>query len=143
MSNTQRFGISMPADLLQAFDELIAKQGYANRSEAIRHIVRDFLIQRQWMMPEGHVVGTITIVYDHHVRGLQSRLIDLQHQHEHIGHISCTTHVHLDHENCVEVMVVEGTAEEVRQLADTIISARGVKHGQLSCTGVTPLKHAH
>ncbi len=80
MTKTQRFGISMPGDLLEAFDELIAKQGYANRSEAIRHIVRDFLIQRQWMMPEGQVVGTITIVYDHHARGLQSRLIELQHE---------------------------------------------------------------
>ncbi len=98
---------------------------------------------RQWMMPEGQVVGTITIVYDHHARGLQSRLIELQHEHEHIGRICCSTHVHLDHDNCVEVMVIQGPAEEVRQLADTIISARGVKHGQLSCTGVTPLKHSH
>ncbi len=143
MSKTQRFGISMPSDLLEAFDELIAEQGYPNRSEAIRDIVRNYLIEREWEAPEGEVVGTITIVYDHHTRGLESRLIQFQHDHEHIGHICCTTHVHLDHDNCVEVMVVQGKAEDVRRLADSIISTRGVKHGQLACTGVMPLKRQH
>lgn len=146
MEEIQRFGISMPAELLDAFDELITEQGYRNRSEAIRDIVRNYLLQRQWEIPNGQVVGTLTIVYDHHTRGVESRLVDLQHDYG--GQIRCTTHVHLDLDNCVEVMVVQGEAEQVRKLADSIISVRGVKHGQLTCTGVVNLgqqnhPHAH
>ncbi len=141
MSQLQRFGISMPDDLLTVFDRVIAEQGYANRSEAIRDIVRDYLVEREWESPEGDVVGTITIVYDHHTRGLESNLVDMQHQH--LTHIRCTTHVHLDDDNCVEIMVVQGNAQDVRRLADRIISTRGVKHGQLTCTGITPIKHDH
>ncbi len=144
MSKIQRFGISMPQDLLQAFDEEIANQGYANRSEAIRDIVRSHLVDRQWQDPQATVVGTITIVYDHSTRGLEAHLVDIQHDHSHLHHICCTTHVHLDHDNCVEVMVVRGRAGDVRGLADSIISARGVKHGSLTCTGITPIKeHYH
>lgn len=146
VSTIQRFGISMPDDLLAQFDEVIAAQGYANRSEAIRDIVRDHLVRREWDKPTGKVLGSIMIVYDHHTRGLESRLVDLQHSH--LASIRCTTHVHLDHDNCVEVMVVEGDADEVRRLADQIISVRGVKHGQLTCTAIAPLagtphEHAH
>ena len=143
MSNIQRFGISMPQDLLEAFDEVIADQGYANRSEAIRDIVRNHLVDRQWQDPHATVVGTITIVYDHSARGLEARLVDIQHDHHHLHHICCTTHVHLDEDNCIEVMVVRGEAEDVRKLADSIITARGVKHGSLTCTGLTPAKHHH
>ncbi len=141
MSKLQRFGISMPDALLNAFDAVITEKGYANRSEAIRDIVRDYLVEREWEAPDAQVVGTITIVYDHHVQGLESRLIGLQHDHSHIGIVQCTTHVHLDEENCVEVMVVRGTAATVRRLADSIISARGVKHGELTCTGAALLHH--
>jgi CopG family transcriptional regulator, nickel-responsive regulator len=143
MSKIQRFGISMPQDLLQAFDEEIANQGYANRSEAIRDIVRNHLVDRQWQDPQATVVGTITIVYDHSIRGLEERLVDIQHDDRYLHHISCTTHVHLDRDNCVEVMVVRGRAGDVRGLADSIISARGVKHGSLTCTGITPIKEHH
>ena len=127
----------MPEDLLAQFDAVIAAQGYANRSEAIRDIVRDHLVRREWEKAEGQVLGSIMIVYDHHTRGLESRLIDLQHSH--LASIRCTTHVHLDHDNCVEVMVVEGDADAVRRLADQIISVRGVKHGRLTCTAIQPL----
>jgi len=141
VSTIQRFGISMPDDLLSQFDEVIAAQGYANRSEAIRDIVRDHLVRREWDNPSGQVLGSIMIVYDHHTRGLESKLVDLQHTH--LATIRCTTHVHLDHDNCVEVMVVEGDAEAVRRLADQIISVRGVKHGQLTCTAIAPLAREH
>jgi CopG family nickel-responsive transcriptional regulator len=146
MDEVQRFGISMPKKLLEAFDGLIAQQGYDNRSEAIRDMVRDCLLQRQWELPDGEVVGTLTIVYDHHTRGIEARLVDIQHDYG--GQIRCTTHVHLDYDNCIEVMVVQGQSDEVRRLADTIISLRGVKHGQLTCTGIVALigqqsEHTH
>lgn len=134
MSKLQRFGISMPDDLLGRFDEIIEQQGYANRSEAIRDIIRDYLIQRYSEQPAGHIVGTITIIYDHHTRGLESRLVHIQHQD--IESIRCSTHVHLDDDNCIEVLVVQGEAEAVRKIADNIISTRGVKHGRLTCTSV-------
>jgi CopG family nickel-responsive transcriptional regulator len=134
MSQLQRFGISMPDDLLGRFDRIINEQGYANRSEAIRDIVRDYLIQRHSEQPSGEVVGTITIIYDHHTRGLESKLVEIQHEDVHA--IRCSTHVHLDDDNCIEVMVVRGRAETVRAIADSIISTRGVKHGRLTCTSV-------
>lgn len=146
MSELQRFGISMPDDLLQRFDEVIGQQGYANRSEAIRDIVRDYLIQRHSEQPGGEIVGTITIIYDHHTRGLESRLVQIQH--EDVDAIRCSTHVHLDDDNCIEVLVVRGRAEAVRMIADSIISTRGVKHGRLTCTSVEAIStgepgHAH
>ena len=131
----------MPDDLLAHFDDVIAAQGYANRSEAIRDMVRDYLVRREWSKPQGQVIGSIMIVYDHHTRELESKLVELQHNH--LANIRCTTHVHLDDDNCVEVMVVDGDAAAVRSLADQIISVRGVKHGQLTCTAVAPLSTPH
>lgn len=132
MSEIERFGVSMPHDLLREFDRAIEDAGYANRSEAVRDIARDYLVQRQWQMPEGEVVGTITLVYDHHVPGVEQKLTEVQHDAE--ATVVCTTHVHLDHHNCVEVIVVRGAGEKIRRLADAMISLRGVKHGDLSCT---------
>ena len=126
----------MPADLLRAFDEAISEVGYATRSEALRDVIRDYLTARRWQVPEGEVVGTITLVYDHHARGLESGLTALQH--EATADVVCSTHVHLDHHNCIEVLVVRGSSVEVRKLANRLISAKGVKHGQLSCTSVQP-----
>ncbi|MFW5866801.1 MAG: nickel-responsive transcriptional regulator NikR [Armatimonadota bacterium] len=132
MSQIERFGVSMPQDLLRKFDRAIEDAGYANRSEAVRDIARDYLVQRQWALPEGEVVGTITLVYDHHVPGVEQKLTEVQHDAE--ATVVCTTHVHLDHHNCVEVIVVRGAGEKIRGLADSMISLRGVKHGDLSCT---------
>ena len=128
----ERFGVSMPQELLHDFDGAIEDAGYANRSEAVRDIARDYLVRRKWDMPDGEVVGTITLVYDHHVPGVEQGLTEVQHDAE--ATVICNTHVHLDHHNCIEVIVVRGHGRHIRRLADTMISMRGVKHGELSCT---------
>jgi len=130
----ERFGVSMNRELLQQLDQAIEEAGYANRSEAVRDMARAFLVNRQWEAPDGEVVGTITLVYDHHVPGVVAKLTALQHDAE--PTVICNTHVHLDHHNCIEVIVAQGAAEQVRRLADRMISARGVKHGQLTRTAV-------
>ena len=132
MPELQRFGVSMPEGLLQALDEHIAQEGYANRSEALRDIIRDHLVAYRWVESEVEVVGVITLVYDHHAYGLDDHLTEFQHQRHEIVLVS--THVHLDHHNCVEVIVVRGKGAEVQALANRLISEKGVKHGQLTCT---------
>jgi len=132
VDNVVRFGVSIPPELLEKFDARIRAAGYPNRSEAIRDIIRDYLVRQEWEQPQANVVGTVTLVYDHHVRQLDANLTELQHQHHDIIH--CATHVHVDHDNCIEVVVVEGPAEEVRHVAEALIAMRGVKHGQLVCT---------
>jgi CopG family transcriptional regulator, nickel-responsive regulator len=132
MDELTRFGVSIPAQLIRTFDEDIRWRGYHNRSEAIRDIIRDYLVERQWESDAAEVVGTVTIVYDHHTRELSGLLNQLQHDHH--DEIVCMTHVHMDHENCLEVIVVKGTSVRVRAIADQLISTRGVKHGKLVCT---------
>lgn len=134
MSDLERFGVSMPADLLEQFDRAIEDAGYANRSEAMRDMARRYLVQRQWELPEGEVIGTITLIYDHHVPGVGQALTEAQHDAE--AAVVCATHVHLDHHNCAEVIVVRGAGETIRRLADRMTSMRGVKHGELSCSAV-------
>src|SRR5262249_7903668 len=114
------------------FDRLIAQRGYTNRSQAFRDLIRDELVEKAWESPESSVVGTVTLVYDHHVRLLNEKLTDLQHDHH--KSILSTLHVHLDHDNCLEVMVVRGKSADVRKIADALISTRGVKHGRLTIT---------
>jgi CopG family nickel-responsive transcriptional regulator len=133
----ERFGVSMDAALLEAFDKQIARAGYKNRSEAIRDIIRDYLVEQQAQHPDTPVVGTVTIMYDHHARLLEDRLTELQHEHHDV--IRCTTHVHLDAHNCVEVVVLAGPAAKVRQIADRLIAMRGVKHGKLVVTSARAL----
>ncbi|HEY3298074.1 MAG TPA: nickel-responsive transcriptional regulator NikR [Armatimonadota bacterium] len=132
MSELTRFGVSIPLDLVQSFDEIIERKGYRTRSEAIRDIMRDYLVEGEWESEQGEVVGTITIVYDHHARELSNVLTTTQHESH--DAVLCTTHVHLDARNCLEVIVVKGTGEQVRSIADRLISTRGVKHGKLVCT---------
>ena len=127
-----RFGVSIPAQLIEAFDRRIRAKGYRTRSEAIRDVIRDYLVQAEWEGHGGVVVGTITVVYDHHTRELTHALTEVQH-HFH-GAICCSTHVHLDGDNCLEVIVARGTPEQVQGIADRLISTRGVKHGRLVCT---------
>ena len=124
--------MAIDADLLKKFDRLIAARGYANRSEAFRDLIRDELVERTWETPDSNVVGTVTLVYDHHVRLLNEKLTDMQHSHFH--HILSTLHVHLDHDNCLEVLVVRGKAAQVKKIADALISTKGVKHGRLTIT---------
>jgi len=128
-----RFGVSMASQLLGSFDELIEKQGYTNRSEAIRDLVRDRLVEADWEADKGKVVGAVVLVYDHDMRMLGDRLTDLQHQ---LGHLVVSSmHVHLDDRDCLEVVVMKGPGKEVRRLADRLLSLKGVKHGRLVTTG--------
>jgi len=132
MSRIVRFGISMDSRLLRKFDDLIGKQGYSNRSEAIRDLIRAQLVDTIWKEEYEEVVGTIALVYDHETRELNDRLIDLQHQfHE---RIVSSLHVHLDRHNCLEVLVVRGTVGIVKHLAEKLIGIKGVKHGKLLTT---------
>lgn len=132
LSNLIRFGISMNEQLLKNFDKLINKKGYTNRSEAIRDLIRNQLVEVEWGDKEQEVAGTITLIYDHHVRGLSNLLTEMQHDFHHL--ILSTMHVHLDHDNCLEVLVVKGKSGDVRQTAEKLISVKGVKHGKLSIT---------
>jgi CopG family nickel-responsive transcriptional regulator len=132
MSELSRIGVAIDAGLLDKFDRLIAQRGYTNRSEAFRDLIRDELVEKAWESPDSHVVGTVTLVYDHHVRLLSEKLTGIQHDFHHS--ILSTLHVHLDHDNCLEVLVLRGRASEVRKVADALISTKGVKHGRLTIT---------
>ena len=132
MSDLCRIGVAIDAGLLEKFDGLIAKRGYTNRSEAFRDLIRDELVEKAWESPRRLVVGTVTLIYDHHVRLLNEKLTDMQHAHHH--RILSTLHVHLDQDNCLEVLVVRGKAGAVRKIADALISTKGVKHGRLTIT---------
>jgi CopG family nickel-responsive transcriptional regulator len=132
MSKVVRFGVSLPAELIERFDKHIDSKGYRTSSEAIRDIMRERLVEEEWESDSGEVVGTVTIVYDHHTRELSSLLTDLQHEHH--EEIICSTHIHLDAHNCLEVIMVKGSGARVRKIADLLVSTRGVKHGKLVCT---------
>jgi len=125
-----RFGVSMNEQLLKMFDKKIVARGYANRSEAVRDLIRNRLVEMEWEDENQEVAGTITLVYDHHVRGLSHLLTELQHNWHEL--FLTTTHVHLDHHNCLEVLVIKGPAGKVREVADRLVGVKGVKHGQLT-----------
>jgi len=133
--NVTRYSITVPAPLMEAFDEVVRKRHYANRSEAIRDLIRGVLVDDRWDRDDAEVMGTVTVVYDHHQRELSQRLTGLQH-HAH-DMVICTTHVHLDHDHCLEVIVLRGRAARVKEVADALIGTRGVIHGELVCTAVT------
>jgi CopG family nickel-responsive transcriptional regulator len=127
-----RFGISLDGALLQKFDGLIESKGYANRSEAIRDLIRDTLVRREWETARTETVGAITIVYSHDKRELTDTLTDLQHRY--YDSIISSLHVHLDEHNCLEVIVVRGKGKDIQAIADRLIGTKGVKHGTLSLT---------
>jgi CopG family nickel-responsive transcriptional regulator len=132
MSKLSRIGVAIDSGLLNKFDRLIARRGYTSRSEAFRDLIRDDLVERTWESPDSQVVGTVTLVYDHHVRMLNEKLTGIQHDFHRL--ILSTLHVHLDHDNCLEVLVIRGKSAEVRKVADVLISTKGVKHGRLTIT---------
>jgi len=132
MSDTMRFGVSIDEQLLESFDRLIKEKGYVNRSEAIRDLIRDSLVVSCLESDEHEMIGTVTLVYDHHVRDLSSKLNEYQHSHN--RRIISSLHVHLDAHNCLEVLVVRGHARDVKKIADGLIGVRGVKHGKLVMT---------
>jgi CopG family nickel-responsive transcriptional regulator len=135
MSDLARFGISIDDRLLKRFDDLIADKGYVNRSEAIRDLIRNALVEDAWAREDEETVGTVTLVYDHHTRDLADKLTEQQHSHHEA--IISALHVHLDAHHCLEVVVVKGKAKRVKRLADELIGTKGVKHGKLvtSTTG--------
>jgi CopG family nickel-responsive transcriptional regulator len=135
MTDLARFGVSIDERLLKRFDQLIAEKGYGNRSEAIRDLIRNALVEDQWTRGDEETVGTVTLVYNHHTRDLSDKLTE--HQHSHHDAIVSTLHVHLDAHNCLEVVVVKGKANQVKRMADELIGTKGVKHGKLvtSTTG--------
>jgi CopG family nickel-responsive transcriptional regulator len=127
-----RFSVSLPPTLLKMFDEMTREKGYKNRSQAVADIIRDKLVEHRQQFSNEEIAGTITLVYDHHKSQVQATLTDIQHAH--YAGIIATVHVHLDHHNCLEVLVVRGQAGVVRKIADELIAARGVKHGKLTIT---------
>ncbi len=129
----ERIGVSLPANLLSRFDDIIAKRGYSSRSEGIRNAIRNYIIDYEWMSEEkGEKVGIITLIYDHHKRGLVNTLLEMEHEYTEL--IESSLHKHLDEENCLEVIVVRGDAERVRKLTEKIMALRGVKHVKLTIT---------
>jgi len=124
-----RFSASVDPGLLKEFDVTLKALGYS-RSSAIQVAIRDFLTEHNWKSGTGDVIGAITILYDHNIRGLGEVLTDIQHDHH--DAISSTTHVHLDHNSCLEIVAVRGSAGEVDELAKSLAAARGVKQIKIS-----------
>ncbi len=132
MGVLSRIGIALDSDLLKRFDRLIAHRGYTNRSEAFRDLIRDRLVTVQTSTPDAAVVGTITLIYDHHASGITEKLTELQHAHHEL--VVSTSHAHLDHDSCLEVLIVHGKSGKVEQFADLLIGLKGVQHGRLVMT---------
>jgi CopG family nickel-responsive transcriptional regulator len=129
MSTLFRFGISLDKDLLDKFDRLIREKNYTNRSKAFRDLIREDLVKAQWQKNK-EIVGAITLIYDHHKRELVNKLMDIQHDFG--DSIISSQHIHLDHDNCLEIIAVKGLSKEAQKLADSLKSVKGVKHGTLS-----------
>ncbi len=135
MDKLVRFGVSMDQELVKAFDEISNKRGYKNRSQAIGDLIRRAVVEYNWeFCTTAQVAGTLSLIYDHHTLGLDSLLNQIQHDYHHI--IVSSVHVHLDHDNCLEVLVLKGSVEEIRRLSDRLLTQKGVKNGNLSIVAV-------
>lgn len=146
MSTLSRIGVALDSNLLERFDRYIVTQGYSNRSEAFRDLIRDRLNASRLRSPKAFVVGTVTLIYDHHSRLLPEKLMQLQHEYHEV--IISTVHSHLDHDMCLEVVVVKGQLGQVQELADRLIGIKGVQHGKLVMSspeayGPQPGQHAN
>lgn len=133
--NVVRFGISIPPKLLEKFDEIIKEKGYTNRSEAIRDLIRDLIVKEELKKSEKEGIGVLSIVYEHHKSHVLEKIIEAQHENE--KNIVSTLHIHLDKENCMEVIIIRGKIMDVKKIADKIISIKGVKHGKLIMSTAT------
>ncbi len=136
MSKISRFGVSLEEDLLQSFDRSIADLGYANRSEAIRDLIRDHLIQKRVSGSKGEIVGVVTLVYDHRTHRLGNTLAEMQHKAD--VAINASLHIHLDENNCLEVIVIRGDSQEVHGVAGRLIATKGVENGKFITTAPQP-----
>ena len=125
----KRFSISLEENLLEAFDRFILEHQYDNRSEAIRDLIRKAFVKKEWQ-GDKQVMGVINLIYDHHQPKLQEKITEAQHDYHH--HIISSTHVHMDHDNCMEVIIVKGKAQEVQKLANSLIALRGIRDGNLT-----------
>jgi CopG family nickel-responsive transcriptional regulator len=140
MSDLVRFGVAVDEDLIARFDEHIARRGYATRSEALRDLMRADLVRDAWDRGD-ETIATISIVYDHHVSELTEALNELQHSHHDV--VICTTHVHLDADHCLEVIIARGPARVLKQLGDRLTSAKGVINGSVTGTSIAGGAHGH
>jgi len=129
MPKLARFGVSLDQELLGKFDRLIREKNYTNRSEAFRDLIREDLVKAEWKKNK-EIVGAITLIYDHHKRELVNKLMDIQHDFG--DSIISSQHIHLDHDNCLEIIAVKGSSKEAQKLSDSLKSVKGVKHGTLS-----------
>jgi len=134
MDKIIRKGIAFEGDLLKEFDNLIRKKGYKNRSEAIRDLIRKELVEQEMSNPEADMMATLTIVYDHHKHHVQDELTHIQHHHPDL--VRSSLHIHIDHDNCLEVMIIEGKVKNIEKISDEIIASKGVKYGKLVFTGL-------
>ncbi|MCK5232879.1 MAG: nickel-responsive transcriptional regulator NikR [Desulfobulbaceae bacterium] len=134
----KRFSVSLKQNLLADFDKFIRRCQYSNRSEAVRDLIRKALVQREWEADK-NVIGVITLVYDHHQHQLQGTITQIQHDFH--DRIISTTHVHMDHDNCLEVIIVRGKALEVRELSERLIATKGVKNGDLAMSSTGKYLH--
>jgi CopG family nickel-responsive transcriptional regulator len=142
MGVLSRIGIALDSDLLKRFDRSIGSRGYTNRSEAFRDLIRDRLVTEQTAAPDATVVGTVTLIYDHHAHGVTEKLTELQHADHDL--VVSTSHAHLDHDSCLEVLIVHGKAERVEQFAGRLIGLKGVQHGRLVMSvSADALEHHH
>jgi len=146
MGELSRIGIALDSDLLKRFDHSIEMSGYTNRSEAFRDLIRDRLVRERTASPDATVVGTITLIYNHHAYGISEKLTEAQHEQHDL--VVSTSHAHLDHDSCLEVLIVHGKAARVQHFADVIIGLKGVQHGRLVMTVPTHAldagdEHAH
>jgi CopG family nickel-responsive transcriptional regulator len=130
-----RIGVSLPAKLLSRFDEIILQRGYSSRSEGIRDAIRNYIVHYEWMSDvQGERVGVITLLYAHSQRGLVENITEIQH--EYGGIIQSSLHVHLDHDNCLEVVVLRGDGQDVKKAAERMMALKGVKHVKLTTTSI-------
>ena len=139
MSDTVRFGVSLSLGLLDEFDRLIRKQGYPNRSEAVRDLIRQKLLEEEWQAPDHRTFAVLMLVYDHHTMAVSERLTEIQHE-SHTQVIG-SFHVHIDKETCLEVVVLKGKGKDLRTLADRMIGLKGVQYGHLNMG--TSARHVH
>ena len=137
MSKIIRFGVSLEEALLDKFDKLIKSRKYTNRSEAIRDLIRQDLLRKDFE-EDREVAGAITFIYDHHQRDLLNKIIDVQHDHQEI--IQSSQHIHLDHHSCLEIVAVKGNSSIVSKLSDTLKALKGVKNGSLSVSGTGSIR---
>ena len=130
MDNVTRIGVSLEPELLERFDKSLDKKGYSSRSEGIRDLIRDALAEEEWKNPEQFMVGTISLMYDHETGSVKERLTTIQHEKH--DHVSTTIHIHLDHDRCMEILLVSGTLKELQDFSNELMSIKGVLRSKLT-----------